>query len=159
MSDSEFIMKEDGPTESEKIDISPPKGETPVLDMMALMDQAMEKSLEKVAGHLDKCLDTILEDKVTAVLTKLANDRYPSSHNDSTTAESVAGKNPAHNVPLGGAGTSCVDNLNNTADAVKIVHKRGGDECFDAETVSLSASQCFQEMFSSPPPPSTKGGS
>ena len=43
MGDSKFIMKEDGPIKNEKIDISPPRGETPVADMMALMEQPMEK--------------------------------------------------------------------------------------------------------------------
>ena len=103
----------------------------PIVDLSAsveaLMSQALDKAMFRVATELDSCLDTILKPKATAVLKKIATNNAATAegaHNVSKGTELADGVDPTHNVPSG-TGTSDGNNLINAADVVQVVHQRG----------------------------------
>ena len=115
-----------------------------------IMNQAMEKAVARVASHLDDCLEELLEPKVTAVLKKIAAGKAAenSSHNVADATERRELGNHTHNVP-DGAGSSQGGHPPNAADAVGVVHQRGGADAYDVDTISLSGTYMFNEMFDS----------
>ena len=147
----------------EDVTVQPPGhgGVPPIVDMSAsveaMMNQALEKAMFKVASQLDDCLDKVLEPKVTAVLKKIAtNNSALTSHNVEISTESDPGFRPSHNVPKG-TGTPTDGNLSNTADAVQVAGQRGGHNNSD-DTISLNGSYMFNEMFTGGPERRSRSG-
>ena len=124
------------------------------IDMTASIEAMMNQAMEKTMNRVNDQLDNALEQKVTAVLQRIATAKAGSSHNATTVAESVPA-HPTQNASLGGAGISAVGGHPLPADnnaVVVVAHRESGD-AYDVDTVSLGGSYFINEMFQSPKAP------